>query len=135
MTLHLHTPGTGKEKARRSISTAKGSPEVIDSAKNRSPNPPLWANTCETAASRPARPSAKPATDLSVLREVSNRWERDETEPPVGFWNRIIDFLGSYPMPRNGGVTADLVLMVRRVQELSQSALGSKLGVTAKTVR
>jgi DNA-binding XRE family transcriptional regulator len=72
---------------------------------------------------------------MGVLREVYDRWERDETEPPVGFWKRIIAFLGYYPMPQNGGGTADLVLMARRVQGLSQYALGRKLGVIANTVR
>jgi transcriptional regulator with XRE-family HTH domain len=75
------------------------------------------------------------AADMGVLREVYDRWERDETEPPVGFWKRIIAFLGCYPMPQNSGRTADLVLMARRVQGLSQFALGKKLGVIANTVR
>ncbi|MFN0128060.1 MAG: helix-turn-helix domain-containing protein [Verrucomicrobiales bacterium] len=75
------------------------------------------------------------ATQMGVLREVYDRWERDETEPPVGFWKRIIAFLGYYPTPQNGGRTRDLVLMARRVHSLSQYALGRNLGVIAKTVR
>jgi transcriptional regulator with XRE-family HTH domain len=75
------------------------------------------------------------ATQMGVLREVYDRWERDETEPPIGFWKRLIAFLGYYPIPQNGGGTADLVLMARRVQGFSQYALGRKLGVIAKTVR
>jgi transcriptional regulator with XRE-family HTH domain len=75
------------------------------------------------------------AADMGVLREVYDRWERDQTEPPVGFWTRIIAFLGYLPMPPNAGGTPDLVLMVRRVHGLSQYALGRKLGVIAKTVR
>jgi len=72
--------------------------------------------------------------DPDAQRLSALRGPRDETEPPVGFWKRIIAFLGYYPMPQNGGGTADLVLMVRRVQGLSQYALGTKLGVIAKTV-
>ncbi|MFN0128057.1 MAG: helix-turn-helix domain-containing protein [Verrucomicrobiales bacterium] len=75
------------------------------------------------------------AAQIGVLREVYDRWERDETEPPVGFWKLIIAFLGYYPMPQNGAEMADLVLMARRVHELSQYALGRRLGVMAKTVR
>jgi transcriptional regulator with XRE-family HTH domain len=75
------------------------------------------------------------AADMGVLREVYDRWERDKTEPPVGFWKRIIAFLGYYPIPQNGRRTAHLVLMARRVQGLSQYALGRKLGVIANTVR
>jgi transcriptional regulator with XRE-family HTH domain len=75
------------------------------------------------------------AADMGVLREVYDRWERDETEPPVGFWKRIIAFIGSYPMPPNRGGTPDLILMARRVQGLSQYALGRQLGVIPQTVR
>jgi len=89
-----------------------------------------------TGGARPLAPNPPPrATQLGVLREVYDRWERDETEPPVGFWKRILHCLGYYPMPRNGGGTADLVLMARRVHGLSQYALERKLGVIAKTVR
>ncbi len=75
------------------------------------------------------------AAQMGILREVYDRWERDETEPPIVFWKRIIAFLGYYPMPQNGGGTAELSLLARRVQGLSQYALGRKLGVIAKTVR
>lgn len=74
------------------------------------------------------------AAQMGLLREVYARWEPDETVPPVGFWKRSIGFLGYYPMPP-GGRTADLVLMVRRVEGLRQYALGRRLGVTTKSVR
>jgi DNA-binding XRE family transcriptional regulator len=74
------------------------------------------------------------ATEIGVLREVYDRWERDKTEPPVGFWKWIIAFVGSCPMPQNGGGTADLVFMAQRVQGLSQYALASELGEIAKSV-
>jgi transcriptional regulator with XRE-family HTH domain len=81
-----------------------------------------------------AQTQRQAAAQIGVLREVYDRWERDETEPTVGFWKRIITLLGYYPMPPDGG-SADLVLMARRVQGFSQYALGRKLGVIAKIVR
>lgn len=35
---------------------------------------------------------------LGVLREVYDRWERDERAPVVSVWPSIIAFLGYYPV-------------------------------------
>lgn len=112
----------------------------ITVAKSISKRP--WQGRSPAVSSRQAALSSasgqtqrQAAAQIGVLRKVYDRWERDETEPPVGFWKRLVAFLGYYPMPQNGGEPANLVLMARRVQGLSQYALGRKLGAIAKTVR
>lgn len=74
------------------------------------------------------------ANRLGILREVYDRWERDEREPIVSAWPKIIAFLGSYP---GQPVTspAHLVLMVRRITGLDQRALAQQVGVIPQQVR
>jgi DNA-binding transcriptional regulator YiaG len=74
------------------------------------------------------------ATWLGVLREVYERWERDERQPVVSAWPSLLAFLGYYPDQPDTG-TADLVLMARRVTGLDQKALAQRLGVIHQRLR
>lgn len=73
------------------------------------------------------------AARLNTLREHYERWERDEVEPTASFWPRLIGFLGYYPGAEK--TPADWVLKARRMQGLSQYALGREVKAIAKDVR
>ena len=54
------------------------------------------------------------ARQLGTLREVYERWERDERQPVISEWPGILSFLGYYPFGQE--TTADLVMKARRCQ-------------------
>lgn len=67
------------------------------------------------------------ALQLGTLREVYDRWERDERQPVVSTWPGILKFLGYYPVAQQ--TPADLVLKVRRYRGLDQKGLAQVVGV------
>lgn len=73
------------------------------------------------------------ARQLGTLREVYDRWERDERQPVVSEWPGIIAFLGYYPFSQE--TAADLVLKVRRCQGMDQKALARTVGVIHQKLR
>ena len=73
------------------------------------------------------------ARQLGTLREVYERWERDERQPVVSEWPSILSFLGYYPGAEN--TPADWVLKARRILGLSQYAIGRMVKAIAKDVR
>ncbi len=73
------------------------------------------------------------AERLGTMREVYDRWERDEREPTVSVWPMILDFLGYYPSPQAS--PADLTLMVRRRLGLEQKKLAERIGVIHQRLR
>jgi transcriptional regulator with XRE-family HTH domain len=73
------------------------------------------------------------ARQLGCLREVYDRWERDERHPVVSEWPRILTFLGYYPF-RNG-TSADLVLRARRSHGADQKRLAEMVGVIHQRLR
>lgn len=74
------------------------------------------------------------ADRLRLLREVYDRWERNERAPVVSAWPSIIAFLGYYPGDPDPD-TVGLVLMARRVTGLDQKALAGRLGVIHQKLR
>lgn len=73
------------------------------------------------------------ARQFGTLREVYERWERDEREPVVSEWPGILRFLGYYPVPEN--TQADLVLKARRYQGVGQKTLAKAVGVIHQRLR
>lgn len=73
------------------------------------------------------------AVRLGAIREVYDRWERDEREPAVSAWPRILSFLGGYPFPER--TAADLVLKARRCKGTDQKRLAAHLGVIHQRLR
>ena len=73
------------------------------------------------------------AGQVGTLREVYERWERDEREPVVSEWPSIISFLGYYPAREE--TTADVVLKARRCQGADQKRLAGMLGVIHQKLR
>jgi transcriptional regulator with XRE-family HTH domain len=73
------------------------------------------------------------ASQLGTLREVYERWERDERQPVVSEWPGIISFLGYYPAREENA--ADLVLKARRCRGMDQKALARKVGVIHQRLR
>lgn len=73
------------------------------------------------------------ARRFGTLREVYDRWERDERQPVVSEWPGILSFLGYYPGADN--TPADWVLKARRILGLSQYSLGREVQAIAKDVR
>ena len=73
------------------------------------------------------------ATRLGALREVYDRWERDEREPVVSMWPLILKFLGYYPGPQSS--PADLTVRARRMLGLEQKKLAECLGVSHPRLR
>ena len=76
---------------------------------------------------------AQVAEQLGTIREQYERWERDEITPIASFWPRLVRYFGKYPVPVAS--PADWVLKARRVNGLSQYALGRKIKAIAKSVR
>ncbi|MFO1486345.1 MAG: helix-turn-helix transcriptional regulator [Verrucomicrobiaceae bacterium] len=76
---------------------------------------------------------AQVAAQLGTIREQYERWERDEIAPVASFWPRLVRHFGHYPLAVTS--PADWVLKARRVNGLSQFALGRAIKVIAKTVR
>ena len=74
------------------------------------------------------------AVRLGVLREVYDRWERNERVPVVSVWPSIIAFLGHYPCQPVSSA-ADLVLMARRITGLDQKAFARRVGVIHQKLR
>ncbi len=58
------------------------------------------------------------AEQLGAMREIYDRWERDERQPVVSEWPNILSFLGYYPGTEK--TAAELVLKVRRCQGMDQ---------------
>ena len=73
------------------------------------------------------------ARQLGALREVYDRWERDEREPTVREWPGIVAFLGYYPFRLESA--ADLVLKARRCQGADQKRLADAVGVIHQRLR
>jgi transcriptional regulator with XRE-family HTH domain len=73
------------------------------------------------------------ATQLNTIREQYERWERDEVQPIISIWPRLIAFLGYYPDREQ--TQADLVLKARRVNGLSQYEFGRKVMAIAADLR
>jgi transcriptional regulator with XRE-family HTH domain len=73
------------------------------------------------------------AGQLGTVREVYDRWERNEREPVVSVWPLILEFLGYYPCPQTS--PADLTLMVRRTLGLEQKKLAQRMGVIHQRLR
>ena len=73
------------------------------------------------------------ARQLGTLREVYERWERDERQPVVSEWPDIIAFLGYYPAREE--TAADLVLKARRCQGMDQKVLARTVGVIHQKLR
>lgn len=76
---------------------------------------------------------AQVASELGTIREQYERWERDESIPIASFWPRLVRYLGHYPLAVAS--PADWVIKARRVNGLSQFALGRKINIIAQTVR
>lgn len=73
------------------------------------------------------------AYKINTLREVYDRWERDEVVPVVSFWPRLIGFLGLYPGAAE--TPALKVLMARRLLGLSQYAFGRQVQAPAENIQ
>lgn len=73
------------------------------------------------------------ARQLGTLREVYERWERDERQPVVSEWPGILSFLGYYPFGQK--TAADIVLKARRCQGLDQKDLAKAVGVIHQRLR
>lgn len=73
------------------------------------------------------------ATRLGTIREVYERWERDERKPVISEWPGILKFLGYYPAICES--PADLVLRARRTLGLTQYAMGRKMSIIAADIR
>lgn len=73
------------------------------------------------------------AERLGTMREVYDRWERDEREPVVSVWPLVLAFLGYYPGPEES--PADMTLMVRRRLGLEQKKLAERVGVIHQRLR
>ncbi|MBK8092245.1 MAG: helix-turn-helix domain-containing protein [Verrucomicrobiaceae bacterium] len=73
------------------------------------------------------------AERFGTMREVYERWERDEREPVVSVWPLIVTFLGYYPGSQAS--PADLTLMARRTLGLEQKMLAQKVGVIHQRLR
>lgn len=76
---------------------------------------------------------AQVAKELGTIREQYERWERDEITPIASFWPRLVRYFGKYPLAVD--TPADWLLKARRVNGLSQYALGRKITAIAKIVR
>ncbi|MDI1310780.1 nitrilase-related carbon-nitrogen hydrolase [Prosthecobacter sp.] len=73
------------------------------------------------------------ANELGTLREVYDRWERDERLPVVSEWPAIISFLGYYPAPE--AAASEVVLKTRRCHGMTQKSLAKVIGVIHQRVR
>jgi transcriptional regulator with XRE-family HTH domain len=73
------------------------------------------------------------AGQLGTMREVYDRWERDERMPVVSEWPGILQFLGYYPFSQE--TAADLVLKARRCQGAEQKLLANSVGVIHQRLR
>jgi len=73
------------------------------------------------------------AGQLGIMREVYERWERDERHPVVSEWPGILSFLGYYPATEE--TAADLVLKARRCQGMDQKGLAQVVGVIHQRLR
>jgi len=73
------------------------------------------------------------AERLGTMREVYERWERDEREPVVSVWPLVLAFLGYYPGPQES--FADMTLMARRTLGLEQKKLAEQVGVIHQRLR
>lgn len=75
----------------------------------------------------------KVAATVGTLREVYDRWERDERQPVVSMWPPIILFLGSYPW--GSPTPASQVLKTRRCLGVDQKTFAKLVGVAHQQVR
>jgi transcriptional regulator with XRE-family HTH domain len=73
------------------------------------------------------------ARQLGTLREVYDRWERDERVPVISEWPRILVFLSYYPFAII--TPGDLVLKARRCQGFDQKRLAKAVGVIHQRLR
>jgi hypothetical protein len=73
------------------------------------------------------------AEQLGTLREVYERWERDERQPVVTEWPGILSFLGYYPSCEE--TVADLVLKARRCLGMDQKRLARAIGIIHQRLR
>lgn len=73
------------------------------------------------------------AGQLDTMREVYERWERDEREPVISEWPGILSFLGYYP--GSDKTDADLVLKARRCRGFNQKQMAKTVGVIHQILR
>lgn len=73
------------------------------------------------------------ADQLGTLREVYERWERDERAPVISEWPGMLAFLGYYPATET--TPADLVVKARRCQGMDQKRLAQSVGVIHQKLR
>lgn len=73
------------------------------------------------------------AQQLGTIREVYERWERDERQPVVSEWPAILAFLGYYPACVESA--AAVVLKARRCQGMDQKVLAALMGVIHQRLR
>lgn len=73
------------------------------------------------------------AERLGTVREVYDRWERDERRPVVSVWPSVLAFLGYYPGLQES--PADLTLFARRKFGLEQKKLAERIGVIHQRLR
>jgi DNA-binding XRE family transcriptional regulator len=73
------------------------------------------------------------ALQLSTMREVYERWERDFRMPVITEWPGILQFLGYYPFCSKA--PSDLVLKARRCLGAEQTVLAIKVGVIHQKLR
>lgn len=73
------------------------------------------------------------AARLRTMREVYDRWERNEREPVISEWPGILSFLDCYPFREK--TTADLVLRARRCQGVDQKTLAKAIGTIHQRLR
>lgn len=74
------------------------------------------------------------AAQLGTLREVYERWERNERQPVVSVWPSILAFLGYYPGQVDARIS-DLVLKIRRITGLDQKELAKRVGTSHQRLR
>lgn len=74
------------------------------------------------------------AEELSICLETYIHWERDKTNPPVGFWPRIVEFLGYDPSSKSGRSLGERLRAARRSKGLSRRAAAEALGVDETTL-
>lgn len=80
---------------------------------------------------RAGQPQRQAAAQMGVLLEVYDRWERDQTVPPVAYCKGFIAFLGTCRMPPNGGGAAPLIFKARSDFPIGPYASGRSLWLPA----
>jgi transcriptional regulator with XRE-family HTH domain len=74
------------------------------------------------------------ASLIGVDPESLKNWERAETEPAVGFFPRLVSYLGYNPLPRAEG-RGSRIRRERISRGLSRKALADSVGVDEATIK